>query len=120
MHNFTVTMLPMVDIHIDTTYHTTINDKAFKSLCRELNPRALGFILVNRRTDGTYWVIDGATRVLALRHLDVEFVAAELVEGLTLEQERYAYQLRNTTFPKHPMDLYKAKLLAKGLTGHLS
>ena len=78
--------------------------------------RVLGLILVNRRTDGTDWVVDGAARVLALRHLDVAEVRAELVEGWTLDQERAAYQLRNTTFPKHRMDLYKAQLLVQGLT----
>jgi hypothetical protein len=116
----TLTMLPMVDIHIDATYHTSINDVAYESICRELFRAVLGFILVNRRTDGTYWVVDGATRVLALRRLGVESVVAELVEGWTLEQEREVYQLRNTTFPKHPADLYKAQLLANGLTDCLS
>ena len=74
---------------------------------------------MNRRADGTYWVIDGAARVLALRYLGIDQVRAELVEGWTLAQEREAYQIRNTTFPKHPMDLYTAHLLAEGLTDHL-
>jgi hypothetical protein len=50
--------------------------------------------------------------VLALRRLDIEYVTAELVEGWTLDQEREVYAIRNTTFPKHPMDLYKALLVA--------
>jgi hypothetical protein len=106
----------MVDLHIDATYHDTINDEAYESMCWQLHPIALGVILVNRRADGTYWVVDGATRVLALRTLDVETVAAEVVEGWTLEEEHTAYEIRNTTFPKHPMDLYKAKLVAAGIT----
>jgi hypothetical protein len=83
-----VTTLPLLDLHIDATYHTTLNREAFESLCQDLIPGVLGFILVNRRADGTYWVIDGATRVLALRFLEVEYVNAELVEGWTLERER--------------------------------
>jgi hypothetical protein len=106
----------MTEIHIDERYHTTLNADAFKSLCQGLNWQALGAIAVNRRDDGTYWVVDGATRVLALRHLDVAQVDAEVFEGMTLEEERELYQIRNTTFPKHPMDIYKAKLMAEGLT----
>ena len=112
--------LPMVDLHIDERYHTRFNAEAFTSLCTAPHWDVLGLILVNHRTDDTYWVVDGATRVLALRHLDVEQVDAELVEGLTLDEERHWYEIRNTTFPKHPMDIYKAHLVAEGLTGPLS
>ena len=115
----TVRTLPLTDLHIDATYHTTLNGEAVASLCHAFNPDALGLILVNRRADGTSWVVDGAARVLALRHLGMDQVRAELVEGWTLEQEREAYDIRNTTVPKHPMDLYKARLLAEGLTDHL-
>jgi len=115
----TVRTLPLTDLHIDATYHTTLNGEAVASLCHAFNPDALGLILVNRRADGTYWVVDGAARVLALRHLGMDQVRAELVEGWTLEQERAAYTRRNTTVPQHPMDLYTARLLAEGLTDHL-
>jgi hypothetical protein len=115
MSSPTVTTLPMVDLHIDATYHTTLNGEAFESLCQAFNPAALGWILVNRRADGTSWVIDGATRVLALRSWGVKHVVAEVVEGWTLEQERAAYRSRNPTFPQYPMDLYTARLVAEGL-----
>jgi hypothetical protein len=111
-----VMRLPMVDLHIDATYHPTVNAAAFWSLVRDFRPGAEGIILVNRRVDGTDWVVDGATRVLAFRQLDLPDIRAEVVEGRTLEQEREAYRVRNTAFPKHPMDLYKAQLVAEGLT----
>jgi hypothetical protein len=107
--------LPMDELHIDATYHPTVNAEAFWSILRDFLPQAVGIMLVHRRSDGTDWVVDGATRVLAFRHLDLPDIRAEVVEGWTLEQERDAYQLRNTIFPKHPMDIYKAQLLASGI-----
>src|SRR5215831_12086159 len=96
-----VRTLPLTDLHIDATYHTTLNGEAVASLCHAFTPDAFGLILVHRRADGTSWVVDGAARVLALRHLGRDQVRAELVEGWTLEQERAAYTRRNTTPVRH-------------------
>ena len=110
-----VILLPMVDLHIDVTYHDPVNEAAYTSICRAFHPKALGLLLVHQRPDGTYWVVDGATRVRALRTLGVAQVAAEVVEGWTIAQERTAYALRNTTVPKYSMALYKARLFSAGL-----
>lgn len=108
--------LPLDEIHIDATYTTTFNPNVLRSMCDHLRPELLGILLVNRRTDGSYWVIDGATRVLVLRQMEIGSVSVELHEGMSWEDERAVYELRRTTFEKHPMDLYKAQLVASGLS----
>ena len=36
----TVVTLPLSEVHIDATYHTTINAEAFEDLCAALDERA--------------------------------------------------------------------------------
>lgn len=58
-------------------------------IVREFDPNLLMLLIVNRRVDGTYWVIDGSHRLRALRQLwrSQAKVDVWLYEGLSREQE---------------------------------
>jgi hypothetical protein len=72
----------LVDIHVD-------------SIKREFDPRAAGLLVVNERTDGMLWVIDGANRLFAMLDLGYQYWEAIYYSHLTYEEEASIFHKGN-------------------------
>ncbi|WP_228070258.1 hypothetical protein [Staphylococcus arlettae] len=73
------------DLKVDYSYRSSNNPNS-DGIVENFNRLAIGFITVSAREDGLY-IVDGIRRVEALKQLGYEECFAELLFGLTVEDE---------------------------------
>lgn len=105
--------LRVADLLVDYSYQHRPYAKAIEELHKNFQVDYSGFILVNRRSDGTHWVIDGQTRreVHLLRGLP--WIRAEILTGLTQEGEAHVYLLKCINAKRMPVDFFLAEYIAR-------
>lgn len=84
---------------IDPTVQRTVDPKRVQKIASTLNFDALGTIIVSEREDGTYHVVDGQTRVAAVKeagHGDYG-MDCRVFTGLSLAEEAELFRLYNDT-----------------------
>jgi len=70
-------------------------DAHVEKIKREFDPKAVLFIIVNERQDGTFWVIDGAHRVFALIDLGYTHWECLVYRHLTYQEEATIFHKLN-------------------------
>ena len=88
-------VLPLSSLIIPS-YQRNPKPKHIHRISNNFDAAILGTLLVNRRTDGTYAIIDGQTRKKALDILKRKYVLCQVLDGLTIEQEADKYVKLNT------------------------
>ncbi|WP_204178024.1 ParB/Srx family N-terminal domain-containing protein [Staphylococcus sp. GDY8P11P] len=73
------------DLKVDYSYRSSNNPNS-DGIVENFNRLAIGFITVSAREDGLY-IVDGIRRVEAIKELGYEDCLAELLYGLTVEDE---------------------------------
>ena len=73
------------DLKVDYSYRSSNNPNA-DGIVENFERLAIGYITVSAREDGLY-IIDGIRRVEALKHLGYVECPAEVLHGLTVEDE---------------------------------
>ncbi|MCG2544689.1 chromosome partitioning protein ParB [Staphylococcus epidermidis] len=73
------------DLKVDYSYRSSNNPNA-DGIVENFERLAIGYITVSAREDGLY-IIDGIRRVEALKHLSYVECPAEVLHGLTVEDE---------------------------------
>lgn len=73
------------DLKVDYSYRSSDNPNA-DGIVENFERLAIGYITVSAREDGLY-IIDGIRRVEALKHLGYVECPAEVLHGLTVEDE---------------------------------
>lgn len=73
------------DLKVDYSYRSLDNPNS-DGIVENFNRLAIGYITISVRQDGLY-IIDGVRRVDALKQLGYEECLAELLFGLTVEDE---------------------------------
>lgn len=91
-----------------------MNEAKILRFVRGWNPAAVGRILVSRRRDGSYRVLDGMHRVEAWRRLSdgVGVIPCEVYEGLTIEQEAELFLDKNSGDRPTVLDRYRVAVRA--------
>lgn len=112
---FEHTSIPVQSLNVDRLhYQRFIYEKFVQFLVLNFNPIVLGQLLVSRREDGTYYVIDGQQRLAALRRIGWTHAPCVVVHGLTVQDEaRMFYQLDTQRHKLNAMDLFRAKVTAE-------
>ena len=90
--------LPAKDLHVDREhYQRHINTARVKRIAKNFDPMLFDVLKVNRRADGTYWVIDGGHRLSALSEMGrtEEYVPCLVYDGLTLQEEAALFAAQN-------------------------
>lgn len=88
--------IPIDDLKVDhANYQRPAVEASVRKITRDFDPQALGGIVVNRRGDGSYFVIDGQQRVEALRRMEHVTVDCLVLTGLTIVQEARLFQRLN-------------------------
>lgn len=103
-------------LRLDPTYQPSLRLRAAQKIADNLDWNMLGLVIVNRRAgERVYYVIDGNTRVAALRMAGEEMAPCEIHEGLTNEEEAelcVSLQVeRRAIFAS--FDLYRARQVAQ-------
>ena len=71
----------------DMSYQSPVKDAQVKKIVKDFDPQKLHTIVVNRRDDMNFYIIDGQHRVEALKELSIPLVEATVHEGLTIQQD---------------------------------
>lgn len=86
--------IPGSQLKYDGSYQRPVNEKRVAVMAASFNPVMFDAIIVSKRDDGFYYVVDGQHRIAMLRTVfagrDV-LVPCRVVEGLTREQEAALY-----------------------------
>lgn len=81
--------IPFENLRIDHTYQRRLQSKKIITMAHRWNPDRAGTLVVNKRSDGFYYIVDGQHRFGALQLIDNRppRVFCEVYDGLTVEQE---------------------------------
>ena len=85
------------NLNVDHTYQQDVKTKLVNDIYEHLDPDLLGVIKVSLRADGSYWIIDGQHRYLAVRNSGQYLtMRCEVHTGLTVPQEAHLFNQLNT------------------------
>ena len=111
-----IASIPTEELFVDTYQRINIKMPKVLRIVNQFDPGILGIIKVSRR-DGKYYVIDGQHRVLACKMMNVSTMKAEVIEGLTIEEEAEKFLKMNgangEVTPLSAFDVFNAKVVAK-------
>jgi hypothetical protein len=84
---------------VDPRVQRALDPRRVRAIAAELDFAALGTLVVSHRGDGTYHLVDGQTRVAALKESgNGEYEAdCKIFENLTLAEEAKLFRLTNNT-----------------------
>lgn len=103
--------LSIKNLKTDMSYQSPVKEAQVKKIVKAFDPNKLHTIVVNRRMNGLFYVIDGQHRVEALKRLGILWVEATIHNGLTIEQEAEMYYGINDRPTKSPNSKGKAELM---------
>lgn len=105
--------LSVADLQVDYSYQHRPYARAIQDLDKNYQVDYSGFILVNERTDQTYWVIDGQTRCAVHASRGYRWIKAEMLRGLSQAEEAEVYLLKCINAKRIPVDFFLAEYVAK-------
>jgi len=105
--------LAVADLLVDYSYQHRPYAKAINDLNKEFQVAHSGFILVNKRTDGTTWTLDGQTRSDVHKLRGLRWIKAEILHGLTQAEEAEVYLIKCINAKRMPVDFFLAEYVAQ-------
>lgn len=114
----TTQTLAIDQLNVDSSYQRKSLTSP-KKMARNWDPRAAGQIVVGRRPDGSYWIIDGQQRRTAMRILQITTWDCLVIPTNGPEDEAKIFALLNggrTNLTGR--DLFKSRLVSGDLTAH--
>jgi len=107
-----VMKLVVSELLVDYVYQHKPYRDAILDLGKNFQAHLCGLILVNIRADGRKFIIDGASRVQV--HIDkgIRYIWAEVMRGLTVQQEAAVYLIRAKNKQRQPVDWFHASVIA--------
>jgi len=108
----TIRWLDMSTLLVDRDYQHRPYARAVQELAREFNPRISGLILVNIRADGQAYVLDGQTRLEVHRIRGYRWILAQILEGLSQQEEAAIYLFKCLNVQRQPLDFFLAECTA--------
>lgn len=76
-------------------YQRVLNMKNVNKIVKEFNPAKLGVLVVSKRDDGAYSVLDGQHRLTALRRLGFSAANCIVLENMTVQEEADYFRRQN-------------------------
>lgn len=76
-------------------YQRVLNMKNVNKIVKEFNPAKLGVLVVSKRPDDTYAILDGQHRLTALRRLGYTATNCIVLEGMSLQEEADYFRRQN-------------------------
>jgi hypothetical protein len=107
--------LNVADLNIDPQAQRTLNERRAQTMSTQFVPEAIGTIIVSKREDGDYYLVDGQHRWRACQLLELPTVMCEVHHDLTQTEEAILFLIKNRESSKpNAIDEYKI-----GLTGQI-
>ena len=106
--------LQIKDINCDEKYQRVLNYAKCKRIKEHFNPNLVGVLLVAKRENGEYVILDGHHRLVALQMLGKRTALCQVITGLTYEEEADLFGKYNTQRTcVNSTDLFKARIEAR-------
>lgn len=102
--------LPLRLLKTDFSYQSPVKNAQVLKIVRNFDSKALHTIVVSEREDGTYYIVDGQHRVVALIRLGHEEIRCTIHQGLSVEEEAKMYHDLNNRPTKQANSKGKSKL----------
>lgn len=103
-----------VELIVSGEYQRPVEELRASRIALDYKPEKMGAVLLSDRGNGVFAVLDGQHRVAAARKLGIEKVHAEVLSGLTLEQEADYFRFQNENMVSlRPIDRFRAGVCAK-------
>lgn len=110
--NKVVQRLNQSDLSVDITVQQPLNPRWVKDIADNFDEAFLGTIIVSRRPDGTYIVLDGQHRLAAAKAAGyVEQVDCLVYTGLTLAEEAALFLNFNRRKVVRPIDRFRVRVV---------
>ena len=74
-------------LNTNYSYQRNLNERRVNEIKKEFDPKLLGKITISRHSNGKLFVIDGNHRVAACKAVGAKYIDAEIIDGLSIEQE---------------------------------
>ncbi len=95
-------------------YQRDMSNRRIAQIVKEFDPLKLGVLVVNKRSDGTYAILDGQHRLSAMRTMGCTEANCLIIEDLTVEQEADYFRRQNENLAAlNRFDLYRAGICAE-------
>lgn len=99
---------------ISGDYQRPVEEARVARIASNFKPEKMGAVMLSDRGNGVYAVLDGQHRVAAARKLNLNTVHAEVLSGLTLEQEADYFRSQNENVASlKAIDRFRAGVCAK-------
>lgn len=108
--------LYIAELKTDMRYQSPVKDSQVRKIVKNFNLNKMDAIVVNKRSDNSFYIIDGQHRVEALKELGIHYVDANVYTNLTPEEEAEKYYGVNDRPSKTPVNKAKSKLMFKEQT----
>jgi hypothetical protein len=111
-------VLEIERIQIDPDYQRDLRHDLINKIAREYDVVKAGPILVSERADGTLMCVDGQHRMLGAKQAGETEVFANVVHGLTQEQEAELRLARNDRRPDTIYEKFRTRLVMGDVKAH--
>lgn len=106
--------LKIAELNVDPSYQRRLYETRIANITSKFDPDLIQTIVVSKREDGTYWLLDGQHRVESLRRLGKSVVLADVREGLSHEREAILFwQLNSGSSRPTSYEQFQARLTGK-------
>lgn len=102
--------VPIEKLLVDLEYQRSLNYGRAKKIAKEFNPVGVGAILVHKRSDGIYFVLDGQHRIAAMKILGFTKVGCDVYEGMTAQEEAQAFEFYQAGKPQNRLQRFKSSI----------
>ena len=82
--------VPVSELRVDLSYQRPV-DKRYLKIAQSFDELLFRPLQVSKRVNNKYYVIDGAHRLAAVKHLGIKAVPCEVYEGISLNDERHMF-----------------------------
>lgn len=107
-------MVPISELHVDPEAQRKVSQAWVKAHVPVFDVDQLGYIVVNRRSDGRLYVVDGQHRVELMRAVGWgdQTIHAEMFDGLTQAEEAELFNARNERRSVRVYDKFRISVTA--------
>jgi len=109
--------LKIADLSVDPSYQRRLYEDRLAKITQKFDPDLIQTVVVSKRDDGSYWILDGQHRVESLRRLGKSVVLADVREGLSHEREAILFwQLNSGSSRPTAYEQFNARLTGNEYT----
>jgi hypothetical protein len=107
--------LPAKSLRVDERHYqrSKVNKKKIQKMYDTFDWHAFHSLLVARRADGTYWIVDGHQRFIVCLLLGVEIIPCEVFDSSGFQEEASVFKKVDERTQLNPFERYRAAVASR-------